>query len=68
MPVSKNEPSNLQKEVEPGTFVPLDGPEKGLPHHYFQKSEIAPLFASFEILGLDVDSTNHYSLIAKKRE
>ena len=68
VPVSKNEPSNLQKEVEPGTFVPIDGPEKGLPHHYFRKVELGPFFASFEILELEVDSTNHFSLTARKTE
>ena len=68
VPVSQNEASKLQEEVEPGTFVPLDGPEKGLLHHYFEKSEMAPLFASFEVLGLDVDSTNHFSVTARKTE
>lgn len=66
MPVSKNEPSKRQKEVEPGTFVPLDGIEKGLPHHYFPKDEIPGLFSECSILDLHVDNTNHYSLITQK--
>lgn len=64
MPVSKNEPSTKQKEIEPGTFLPLDGPEKGLPHHYFEMKEIPSLFAGFSIIDLHVDSTNHFSLVA----
>jgi SAM-dependent methyltransferase len=66
MPVSKNEPSSRQEEVEPGTFLPLDGREKGLPHHYFRLDEIAPLFPSFQILDLHVDPTNHFSLLGRR--
>lgn len=66
MPVSKNEPSTSQKEMEPGTFVPLDGPEKGLPHHYFKEEEIPQLFAAFSIMDLHVDPLNHFSLTARK--
>ena len=66
MPVSKNEPSKNQKEVEPGTYIPLDGQEKGLPHHYFSKDEIPDLFNEYSILDLHVDNKNHYSLIAQK--
>jgi hypothetical protein len=67
MPVSKNEPSTKQKEIEPGTFVQLNGREKGLPHHYFKREEILKLFAQFSIIDLHVDDTNHFSLIARKR-
>lgn len=28
------------KEVGPGTFTPLAGPEKGLPHSFFEKEEV----------------------------
>lgn len=66
MPVSKNEPSTKQKEIEPGTFLPLNGREKGLPHHYFKMEEIPLLFSSFKIIDLNVDSTNHFSLLARK--
>ena len=66
MPVSKNEPSSMQEKIEPGTFVPLDGREKGLPHHYFKMNEISSLFSMFSIIDLHVDPTNHFSLLAKK--
>jgi ubiquinone/menaquinone biosynthesis C-methylase UbiE len=68
VPVSKNEPSQHQEEIEPGTFVPLDGPEKRLPHRYFREAEIPPLFGSFEVLKLGIDDANHYSLMAQKNE
>jgi len=28
------------QEIEPGTFVPLSGPEAGLPHHIFTVAEV----------------------------
>lgn len=36
-------------EIEPGTFVPLEGSEKGLPHHIFTEKE---LFREFEIFQI----------------
>lgn len=68
MPVSKNEPSKNQKEIEPGTFIPLDGREKGLPHHYFKKYEIPKLFDRFTTVDLHIDPTNHFSYLAIKKE
>lgn len=66
IPVSKNEPSKNQEEIEPGTFLPLDGREKGLPHHYFKEEEIPFLFSGFSIINLHIDQTNHFSLLAEK--
>lgn len=67
MPVSKNEPSTNQTEIEPGTFIPLNGREKGLPHHYFTRLDIKKLFSDFVTVDLHVDSTNHYSLLLGKK-
>jgi SAM-dependent methyltransferase len=44
----KNE-SEVYEEVEPGTFVPLDGNERGLPHHIFTKDELCSEFGAFQI-------------------
>lgn len=35
------------KEIEPGTRIPLSGPEKGLPHSSFTKEEIREMFSDF---------------------
>lgn len=35
------------KEIEPGVRVPLEGPEKGLPHSSFTKDELISMFAPF---------------------
>ena len=42
------------KEIEPGTFVPLSGPEAGLAHHIFTVEELRSEFRSYEILDLSV--------------
>jgi len=36
-------------EIEPGTFVPLEGTEKGLPHHIFTEDELYREFELFQI-------------------
>ncbi len=38
------------KEIEPGTIVPLTGPEKGLPHHIFSEGELREEFQDFELM------------------
>ncbi len=45
------------EEIEPGTFLPLDGSEKGLPHHIFSEKELRQEFNYFEIL--EIDSRDH---------
>ncbi len=44
----KNEDETYE-EVEPGTYVPLDGIEKGLPHHIFSEEELRTEFGVFQI-------------------
>ncbi len=66
VPISKNEPSIAQIEIEPGTFLPLDGPEKGLPHHYFKAEEIRTFLSGFSILDLHNDVKNHFSILARE--
>lgn len=39
----------LYEEVEPGTYMPLDGPEQGLPHHIFTEEELCSEFRMFQI-------------------
>lgn len=64
VPVSKH--FTRFKEIESNTFVPLDGLESGLPHHYFKQDEFADLFHCFSILDIHVDHLNHYSITAEK--
>jgi SAM-dependent methyltransferase len=54
------------EEIEPHTFVPLDGPEDGLPHHIFAPEELQEVFDAFEIEDIHVDAVDHYCLTAIK--
>src|SRR5438876_6570282 len=47
------------KEPEPGTFVPLEGDEAGIPHHHFRKDELVSLFPGFTPKTLDEKSEHH---------
>lgn len=44
------------EEIEPDTFVPLEGSEKGLPHHMFTEDTLRQAFGAFEILETHIDS------------
>ena len=41
------------EEVEPATFIPLTGTEKGLPHHIFSESELCLEFGAFQVEQLE---------------
>jgi hypothetical protein len=40
------------KEIEKNTFVNEDGPEAGVPHHYFDEQGIRDLFKKWKIISL----------------
>jgi len=63
VPKLKNQAETFE-QVEPNTFVPLDGPEKGLPHHYFTPEELREVFGGFDISDIHLDTVNHYCLSA----
>ncbi len=56
------------RQMEKGTFVPEDGPEAGIPHHYFDESELRELLHRFEIFSFTVDNSAHYCLFARLSE
>lgn len=55
------------EQLEPNTFIPLDGPERGLPHHYFTPAELRDVFGAFEVVDIHLDAFHHYCLWANKR-
>ncbi len=63
VPKQKSQAEAFQ-EIEPNTFIPLDGLEKGLPHHYFTPEELRDLFNDFTITDIHLDSVEHYCLLA----
>lgn len=48
------------KEVSEGTFIPLSGPEKGLPHSFYTKEEVKKLFSKFRAVKLKLDSRRRW--------
>jgi ubiquinone/menaquinone biosynthesis C-methylase UbiE len=66
VPVPKGHGSKDGHEIEPGTWVPTRGIEKGLPHHLFTEEGLRCLFQHFEIQTLRTYSLSHYSLLAQK--
>jgi hypothetical protein len=55
------------EQIEPNTFMPLDGREKGLLHHFFTPEELQALFSGFEIKDTHLDKGQHYCLTAVKK-
>jgi len=55
------------EQLEPNTYVPLDGPEKGLPHHYFTPEELHEVLGDYDIVDIHLDRWEHYCLSAFKR-
>lgn len=53
-------------EPEPGTFLPFEGEEKGVPHHHFTREEMLKVFASFNPLTLE-ETEGHYCFIGIKK-
>jgi len=47
------------EEPEPGTFVPLDGEEVGVPHHHFKQDELIAVFSDFRLVSFE-EKGGHY--------
>lgn len=56
------------KWSESHTYIPLSGPENGVPHHSFDKEELMQFLRNYEILRLHVGKKHYhgYCVIAKK--
>jgi len=66
VPKLKNQGERFE-QIEPNTFMPLDGREKGLPHHYFNPEELREVFGTFDVAEIHLDRINHYCLSAFKQ-
>ncbi len=54
------------KEISPGTFSPLSGPEIGLPHSFYTKDEAHALFAEFSNVTIELDKIGRWIVWARK--
>jgi tellurite methyltransferase len=54
-------------EIEPDTFIPLEGSEKGLPHHMFTDETLREAFGNFNILETHLSSRKYHICITAKK-
>ncbi len=54
------------EQIEPGTFVPFMGPEKGLPHSFYKKDELVRLFANFRKSKIVMDDRGRWIVTASR--
>lgn len=53
-------------ENKSGVFIPLSGPEKGLPHSFYTKEESQKLFSEFKELQIKSDNIKRWVVQASK--
>ncbi len=56
------------EEIEPGTVVPLTGPEKGLPHHIFSERELRDEFQDFDLMDFSVRAEGKVLAILARKQ
>lgn len=55
-----------RKLIAPGTFVPLSGPEKGLPHSFFSRDEAKRLAADFRNVSVRKNNIGLWEVTGEK--
>jgi SAM-dependent methyltransferase len=53
-------------QLEPGTYAPNSGPEKGLPHSFYNKQEVRDLFSIYSNALVAEDNRGRWIIIAQK--
>lgn len=53
------------REVEAGTYIPLEGFEQGIPHHFFEQTEISECLTGFEVLNQEIDEWGYVCILAQ---
>lgn len=54
------------KKLDDNTVVPLIGPEKDIPHSFYDKEEIEEMFAKFSNLKMEKDVSGQFVISTKK--
>jgi SAM-dependent methyltransferase len=65
--VSGRKDEGESEEIEPGTIVPLTGPEKGLPHHIFTEKTLKAEFRDFDLLDFSVRAEGKVLVIVVRK-
>ena len=68
VPTSKMLLNKKYKKIAPGTYIHLDGKEKGLVHYYFNRKKIYEEFRKyFKIRNIHIDSNKQSCILGEKR-
>ena len=62
----KNEYLKEDQDLGNGTYAPVSGPEKGLPHSHYKKEEVQKLFSKFRDIKLELDEIGRWITQATK--
>lgn len=54
------------KQIAPGTYIPIHGPEKGLVHSFYKKDELAKLFSGFSHVKIAKDDMGRWIVKGEK--
>jgi SAM-dependent methyltransferase len=65
VPAKMNQAKHF-KRLEKDTYVPIDGMERGLPHHYFNEDELRNTFFNFRFQQFYIDEVDHYAVLGVK--
>jgi SAM-dependent methyltransferase len=58
----------LENEIDPGTVVPQEGSETGLPHHLFSVEEALREFSIFNVLSVDTRAEGKVTAIWAEKQ
>lgn len=64
--IDQNELLQSHKERFEGTFIPLTGPEKGLPHSFYSENDAKKLFSMFNNIEIHEDQVGRWIITATK--
>ncbi len=54
-------------EIEDHTFVPIEGFEQGIPHHFFTEDELVSELSGFKVLEVKEDQRGKFFVLARKK-
>ena len=53
------------KALEDGTFIPLEGDEMNVPHHFFTEDELRSVLRGFSVINI-LERSEHFCLTGIK--
>ena len=55
-----------REQVANDTYIPLKGPEKGIPHSFYSRKEVEKLLSALRMLKIDIDEIGRWVIRGKK--